>query len=85
MLAAERIAAEQSTRKLEIERNQTLEQAGIAAREATERRASPRRSASARLEIARNRAIEEADIAAREAIEAARIAQEKNISRSPAS
>jgi hypothetical protein len=78
-LAAERIGAEHSTRKLEIERNQALEVAGISAREATEASRIAQEERVRSLEIARNRTIEEADIASREAIEAARIAQEKVI------
>src|SRR5437764_1297977 len=85
-----RIANEEETRRREIERTRAVEEAEIAAREATEkariaqttivnveRIASDERTRS--LEIAQVRTIQEAEIEAQKAVEAARIARERTL------
>ena len=82
-----RIVNEEETRRREIERTRVVEEAEIAAREATEKlRIDADESINAEriaweertrsLEIARTRAVEEAEIAAQQAVEAAKIARE---------
>ena len=88
MLTDARIANDEETRRREIERDQAVEGAGIAAREATEKlriaqenEVNSDRIRSDReiraLEIERTKALEEAEIAAQRATEAARIARER--------